>query len=248
MIDLFMRSPLPNSLAVAVLVALVIAWVASLVLSLRVDSISTQHGWYPKLLPAFTVLGLPAAIDLLLAEGIAALFALVVFIVLLANVIIPVLHLTQKSTHPIVTNWYHWSILITTLGGLAVAGYLTFIEATSGQIMCGPASGCSTVQNSKYSVLFGILPVGILGLAGYVGILLAWSISTFSAGKIKKFATLAVWAMCVFGVLFEIYLTFLEPFVIGATCMWCICSAVLMMILLLVSTPAAQHALVAEED
>jgi len=34
--------------------------------------------------------------------------------------------------------------------------------------------------------------------------------------------------MAWFGVLFTIYLTFLEPFVIGATCMWCITSAILM--------------------
>jgi len=34
--------------------------------------------------------------------------------------------------------------------------------------------------------------------------------------------------MTLFGVLFSIYLTFLEPFVIGATCMWCLSSAVIM--------------------
>jgi uncharacterized membrane protein len=54
--------------------------------------------------------------------------------------------------------------------------------------------------------------------------------------------------MCIFGVLFSIYLTFLEPFVIGATCMWCISSAVLMIILLLISTPAAQQALAIPDD
>jgi hypothetical protein len=35
-----------------------------------------------------------------------------------------------------------------------------------------------------------------------------------------------------FGVLFSIYLTFLEPFVIGAVCMWCVSSAVIMMLML----------------
>jgi uncharacterized membrane protein len=35
------------------------------------------------------------------------------------------------------------------------------------------------------------------------------------------------------GVLFSIYLTFLEPFVIGATCAWCLSSAVIMTLLLL---------------
>jgi uncharacterized membrane protein len=54
--------------------------------------------------------------------------------------------------------------------------------------------------------------------------------------------------MCVFGTLFSIYLTFLEPFVIGATCMWCISSAVLMIILLLASTPGAQQALAVSDE
>ena len=38
------------------------------------------------------------------------------------------------------------------------------------------------------------------------------------------------------GVLFSIYLTFLEPFVIGATCAWCLSSAVIMTLLLLLVT------------
>ena len=34
--------------------------------------------------------------------------------------------------------------------------------------------------------------------------------------------------MTVCGTLFSIYLTFLEPFMIGATCAWCLASAVIM--------------------
>jgi uncharacterized membrane protein len=34
--------------------------------------------------------------------------------------------------------------------------------------------------------------------------------------------------MSAIGMLFSIYLTFLEPFVIGATCAWCLASAVIM--------------------
>jgi uncharacterized membrane protein len=96
--------------------------------------------------------------------------------------------------------------------------------------------------------LFGILPVGILGLIGYIAILLAWAVWQVGPLSLKKISSLAIWGMCVFGVLFSIYLTFLEPFVIGATCMWCISSAVLMIILLLASTPAAQQALAIHED
>ena len=48
--------------------------------------------------------------------------------------------------------------------------------------------------------------------------------------------------MAFFGVLFSIYLTFLEPFVIGATCMWCISSAVIQTIIFLASSDSAKRA------
>ena len=45
------------------------------------------------------------------------------------------------------------------------------------------------------------------------------------------------------GVLFSIYLTFLEPFVIGATCAWCITSAIIMTLIFLASTGPAIESL-----
>jgi len=248
MINIFMKSPLTNSLAVVVLIALVITWFTSIILSLRDAPVKTDKGWYAMLLPLFTLLGIPATIDLLQTKGITVLYAAVVFIIFLLNIIVPILRITGKSSHPLVMDWYRWAILLSTIAGLAVAGYLTFVESTGTQIVCGPSNGCGDVQNSKYAVLFGILPVGILGLAGYLGILAAWIAWQFGPNSIKKMAILAIWGMCIFGVLFSAYLTFLEPFVIGATCMWCISSAVLMINTLLASTPFAQQALVIADE
>ena len=74
------------------------------------------------------------------------------------------------------------------------------------------------------------------------------SVETGLSLRLNHKEVISIWAMCIFGVLFSIYLTFLEPFVIGATCMWCISSAVLMIVLLLASTPAAQQALAINEE
>jgi uncharacterized membrane protein len=248
MINTFLRAPLPNTLAVTVLIALVVSWLTSLFLSLGNNSITTNKGWYAVLLPLFSLLGIPAAVDLLQIKGVAFVFAIPVFIIFILNVLIPSLQITGKSSSGIVTSWYKWSIPIAVIGGLAVAGYLTFIESTGVPVMCGPSGGCEAVQSSKYAILFGILPIGVLGLMGYLAILAGWLAWQFGPVSLRKMAVLSIWAMCIFGVLFSIYLTFLEPFVIGATCMWCICSAVLMIILLLVSTPAAQQALTISED
>ncbi len=243
MIHAFMKDPLPNSLAIVVWVALIVAWVMSLVLALRERPIDTEKGSYTWLLPVFALLGIPAFIDLLQTSGIALAFAAVLALVFLANIVVPILKVTGSSSSPFVRDWYKWAILLSAIGGLAIVSYLTFVEARGGPVACGPSGGCDTVQHSRYSVLFGVLKVGYLGLLGYIGIMAAWLVWQFGPQSLNKLSMLALWGMCVFGVLFSIYLTFLEPFVIGATCMWCISSAVLMIVLLVASTPAAQQAL-----
>ncbi len=248
MISIFMRSPLPNTLAVIVLIALIVSWFTSIVLSLRNIPVETDKGWFATLLPLFSILGIPAAFDLLQTSGATALFAAIILVIFLLNIVIPILKISRKSSNVFIMDWYKWSILISAIGGLVVAGYLTFIESTGATVACGPSQGCETVQSSRYAILFGILPIGILGLIGYVAILIAWIVWQFGPVSLKKIASLAIWGMCVFGVLFSTYLTFLEPFVIGATCMWCIASAVFMITLLLTSTPAAQQALAIAED
>lgn len=247
MIDTFMKSPVTNTLAVMVLFALIISWFASVIRSMRDVPVPTEKGWFSYLLPIFSLLGIPATLDLLQTKGMTFLFAAIVLIVFVLNSMIPILKISGKLHTVSVADWYKWSIPITVIGGLTVAGYLTFVEATGTPVVCGPSlSGCVDVQNSRYAILFGVLPVGVLGLAGYIGILASWLAWQHGPRSIQNMAVLALWGMCVFGVLFSAYLTFLEPFVIGATCMWCISSAVLMIILLLVSTPEAQKALTAK--
>jgi uncharacterized membrane protein len=249
MINIFMKDPLANSLAVIVLIALVLCWVASLAIILKDSPVYAANSWHNKLLPVFSLLGLPAVLDLLQTSGLTLALATVATLVLILNLVIPVLRLAQKSTHPLVVDWNKWAIPVISIGGLAVAGYLAFVEAANASPICGPVGDCGAVQSSKYATLFGVLPIGILGLAGYIAILVAWLIRQFGPAALNKWSDLAIWGFGIFGVLFSTYLTFLEPFVIGATCMWCITSAVFMILLLWISTPAAQQALtIPEED
>jgi Predicted membrane protein len=106
-----------------------------------------------------------------------------------------------------------------------VAGYLTFIETTGAPAICGPVGDCQTVQQSEFARLSGIIPVGAVGIAGYGAILAVWVAAHSKAGA-RMAPVLPVLALI--GVLVSIYLTFLEPFVIGATCLWCLTSAIIM--------------------
>ena len=138
-------------------------------------------------------------------------------------------------------NWA-WIIPILCLIGFGVAGYLAYVETTQVEAVCGPVGDCNTVQQSEYARLFGILPIGVLGLFGYVAIFISWMVARFTNGRFTNIAVLSFFTMTTFGTLFSIYLTFLEPFVIGATCAWCLTSAVLMTILMLLSVQPAKLA------
>jgi uncharacterized membrane protein len=106
------------------------------------------------------------------------------------------------------------------LFGLGIAVYLTIVHYTGGQPICGISHGCETVQTSKYAELGGV-PVAVLGLVGYVGILLG----LFVPGENGRLIRVSV---AVLGFLFSAYLTYLELFVIDAICQWCVGSAIVM--------------------
>ena len=119
--------------------------------------------------------------------------------------------------------------------GLAVAAYLAYVEATGSLAVCGPVGDCNTVQQSPYARLFGLIPVGVVGALGYVVIGIAWVISRFQAQHLRDMANVTVFSFSFVGTLFSIYLTFLEPFVIGATCAWCLTSSIIITALMALS-------------
>jgi len=112
--------------------------------------------------------------------------------------------------------------------GLGVASYLAYVEATQTTAICGPVGDCNTVQQSEYARLFGLLPIGVLGVVGYIAILFSWGLTKVKNENIANLARLTMFLLSTVGIIFSIYLTFLEPFVIGATCAWCITSAIIM--------------------
>jgi uncharacterized membrane protein len=78
------------------------------------------------------------------------------------------------------------------------------------------------------------IPVAALGLAGYAGLLL----SALLRGEVGALLGLFV---ALVSVLFSAYLTWLEIFVIDAICQWCVTSAVLMTISLLLAVVRVRH-------
>ncbi len=143
--------------------------------------------------------------------------------------------------------WLDAMMLMLTIVGLAVAGYLTYVETQAVAAVCGPVGDCNAVQTSSYSRLFGLIPVGLIGMAGYVAILAVWLWGHLGSGRLSDYAPLIVHGMTILAVAFSLYLTFLEPFVIKAVCIWCLTSAVVITLVMLMSMPAAIASFGADE-
>ena len=118
---------------------------------------------------------------------------------------------------------------LTALAGVFVSAYLWLYKLGQiGTISCG-TGGCETVQLSPYSRFAGV-EVAAIGLAGYT-VLLAMALLSLaprharSVGLINLLVGLSGVAVA-----FTLYLKYLEFFVIGAVCRWCVASAVLITI------------------
>ena len=129
-----------------------------------------------------------------------------------------------------------WPIPALTLLGLAAAGYLAYVEITQVQAVCGPVGECNIVQASPYAQIMGI-PVAVLGLINYLAIGGLWLLVRkpgTAVTRLQQLAPAALLAITVFGVLFSIYLTALELFVIHAVCAWCLTSAVITTLMMVI--------------
>ena len=114
------------------------------------------------------------------------------------------------------------------MAGIGVATYITVVEAGGSAPQClAGGHGCETVANSHYSHLAGV-NVAVFGIVGYVLLVGA----ALAGGDVARIAGFAI-ALVGFG--FSAYLTYLELFVIDAICQWCVASAVLMTLLLVVN-------------
>jgi uncharacterized membrane protein len=119
------------------------------------------------------------------------------------------------------------AVLVLALIGVGIAGYLTYVHYEGLKVLCLSSGGCETVQASRYAKLDGV-PVAVLGLAGYIGIL-----GTFLVrGEMGR---IAAFGIALIGFLFSMYLTYRELFTIKAICQWCVSSAVLMTVLVILT-------------
>jgi uncharacterized membrane protein len=179
----------------------------------------------------------PANNGFWLAWGVMGLLVLGLVYVLVVAV-----QFNRGDERGLLPEWTERSIPVLAVLGLGVSLYLTYIETNQVNAVCGPVGNCNAVQSSPYAHLFGVLPVGLLGAIGYLAILAAWFVGRLDS-NLGALARAGLFGMALFGVLFSIYLTYLELFVIRAVCIWCVSQAALMALILACSVAPALVAL-----
>ncbi len=125
-------------------------------------------------------------------------------------------------------------LLVFTILGALVAGYLTYIYLFDANVLCTGVGGCDAVKASRYSYVMGI-PVAVIGLIGYLAIL-AGVLLEKASPQAEQYGPVLVFGMSLVGLLYSIYLTYLELAVIKAVCPYCVASAVIMLVVFAIAT------------
>jgi uncharacterized membrane protein len=127
---------------------------------------------------------------------------------------------------------YRMSAALLSLAGLFISAYLYLYKIGKiGTLACG-TGGCEMVQLSPWSRVAGI-EVSLVGVVGYA-VLTALSLAALQPGlSSRRWPAQLLTLLAAIGVVFTLYLTYLELFVIHAICRWCVGSGAIIVAILI---------------
>jgi uncharacterized membrane protein len=135
------------------------------------------------------------------------------------------------------TPWIHrWARII--IGGISAIGvletaYLTIAKFTNSSVVC-PTTGCDRVLNSDYGVVFGILPLSLLGFFAYLtmGVLALAPLGVNpetnkeTRSNLEKSTWFTMFIISTAMPIFSGYLMYIMAFEIKDLCIYCVSSAI----------------------
>jgi uncharacterized membrane protein len=160
-------------------------------------------------------------LGLLLALPISVLFLWLIF--------------RQSTAVPFEVQARNRRLTITVLAvvGIFVAGYLTWSHFSGVPVYCGGSNSCELVNNSRFAFI-GRIPVSLIGLTGYLVILV---LSLIPHRDDRQWPALLIFGGALIGVMLQWYLFAIEVFVLRAICYWCVTSQTLITLIFLLSFP-----------
>jgi uncharacterized membrane protein len=137
---------------------------------------------------------------------------------------------SNNTSNDLVSNHQSLARMVTAvfaLLGSLIALYLFLVDIGASPLIC-PTSGCEVVQASAFSKIFGI-PTALYGMVIFLT-LLGSSIAGLFVNHIAKIPIQTILiVLSSISILFYLYLTYLEAFVILAWCLWCVGSSIMML-------------------
>jgi uncharacterized membrane protein len=110
---------------------------------------------------------------------------------------------------------------IIALIGVYDSVYLTIHHFTGEKVPCSLVTGCEQVLSSQYAEMFGI-PTAAFGVLAYF---LVFSLAILAAyGNKKMWSAFGLFVSVM--LIFTAYLVYLQAYVIGAFCQFCLISAI----------------------
>lgn len=102
--------------------------------------------------------------------------------------------------------------------GTAVSAYLVWLHYSGSLALCVGFGGCEAVQTSRFAMI-GPVPVAAVGLGGFATML---ALATLRLRRDDAVLLLALFGASLAAVLYVLYLTYVEVFILGAVCPWCV--------------------------
>ncbi len=242
------QDPRGNRYAVVVLICLIICMAVAFYLFFNTRQTETTRS-YRVIVLAFLLVGFVVGWQLAEMSTILTLkkepagsfedlLTLIVFSGMLISLVYSFWSFSGLSTGGI-EKWQFRIVPILSIIIITAAGYLLYSELANVEAQCGAVGDCNAVQQSPYALLFGWISVAGFGLTGIFFVIVTWLLHYFGPEHRRSLFGVAMWLALLVGVLFFAYLTFLEPFVIGATCFWCLSAAIAMALVFFILTPVA---------
>jgi len=156
-----------------------------------------------------------------------------------AHFLLPTPHpMRRKRSTPWIHQWSRFIIGAIATVGLILTSYLTITKLTGGEVACSAAdfaagaSGCGSVLDSPYAIVFG-LPLSLFGVLAYLSMgtaaLIPYAVNGDQNVKFRKSLETWTWLFLLIGAtsmaVFSSYLMYLLAAKLQTTCYYCIGSA-----------------------
>lgn len=126
--------------------------------------------------------------------------------------------------------------------GFLLSAYIRHKKGSHERLVCPLNFKCDPVVNSRYSRFLGFR-VEELGMAYYGALSLGYGLSLIASYPVSAWITYLLLSVSLGGVLFSVYLTFIQVFALRALCSWCLTSAAITIVIFAIAFVGAPEAL-----